>query len=419
MTNPEAHDPSDIFKPETQDQVLDAVHWAFDHEKPLCIEGMGSKRALGAPVTAPAKLDLSNLSGVELYEPAELVITAKAGTPWEEVQALLAQNNQHLNFEPQDLSHLLGGTTSASNASGTLGGIIACNLSGPRRIQTGAARDHILGFSAIGGQATLFKSGGRVMKNVTGFDLSKLMAGSFGTLAIMTEVTLKVMPKPEKTRTVLVFGAEGQAAAGVMSRALGSSFEVSAAAHMPVHVAKRSSVDLVAGASTSVTAIRIEGPGPSVKSRCQSLRDLLGGALDVEELHTTNSLALWRDIRDVTLLPINDGQTVWRLSTAPTAGPGLSSKVLAQLDGESYFDWGGGLVWLALHGDATAQAAIIREAISEVGGHATLIRAPEAQRISLDVFHRQAQALDALQSRIKDAFDPKGLFNPGRVPGLL
>jgi len=408
------------LRPETAEQILEAVHWALDGETPLRIDGSGSKRAFGGVVDAAHRLDLSNLKGIATYEPAELFLTAKAGTRWDEIQSVLASERQRLDFEPMDMSRLLGEKYPPRNAVGTLGGIVACNLSGPRRVQTGAARDYVLGFTAVGGRGNLFKSGGRVIKNVTGFDLSKLMAGSFGVLAIMTEATLKTTPMPEKSRTVLVFGANDEHARALMSKALGSSFEVSGAAHIPAAIGGNSGVDHVANAAAAVTAIRVEGPGPSVESRCRSLKDLLAGPLAVEELHSARGNALWTEIRDAAMLPVGDDRTIWRVSVAPTDGPGLVAKIASTFQTDALYDWGGGLVWLSIVGDIAAQAASIRETVDARGGHATLIRgARTCNGADVPAFHPPASALQTLQQRIKNAFDPKNILNPGRVPGLL
>ena len=241
--------------------------------------------------------------------------------------------------------------------SATIGGTFACNLAGSGRIRAGAARDHFLGFNAVSGRGETFKSGGTVVKNVTGFDLSKLLAGSFGTLAVMTAVTFKVMPAAEKTRTVLVLGLDDDEAMQAMSKALGSSNEVSGAAHLPEAAAKGSKVSHVAGTGRSVTAFRVEGPGPSVEHRCRALTELWKDWGDVEELHSENSGLFWREIRDVRPLDRGGsgsgansddlGSQVWRLSVPPTAGAGVASAILADLGGEVFYDWGGGLIWLA------------------------------------------------------------------------
>jgi len=403
---------TEILKPDTADQVLDAVKWAVSEATPLDVRGTGSKAGFGRPVQAGQVLDLSNLSGITDYDPGELVLTAGPATPMAEIEQALSDANQELAFEPMDLSVLYGSDAGA----GTLGGVIAANLSGPRRIKAGAARDHFLGFQAVSGRGEVFKSGGKVMKNVTGFDLSKLMAGSFGTLAVMTQVSVKVLPRPEKTRTVLLMGADDAKAVTALCDALGSSHEVAGAAHLPVAVAARSGVGYVSGAGTSVTAVRVEGPGPSVEHRCNSLRDLFAPFGAVEELHSMNSAAFWREVRDGASFT-GDWQDhqVWRVSVPPTASPTVGQHLRARLGGEVYYDWGGGLIWFALDARSDAGAADVRRVIKDCGGHATLVRASADVRQAVAVFQPQPGPLAELSKRVKEAFDPEGILNPGRM----
>lgn len=391
---------TDILKPENEDHVLDAVKWAVSNKASLEIMGQGTKRGLGRPVEAASVLDMSGLSGITLYEPEELVMTARAGTPLAEVEAALKDANQMLAFEPWSPKHIY------NVEGGTVGGIFAANISGPRRILAGAARDHMLGFQAVSGRGEAFKSGGRVVKNVTGFDLTKLMAGSMGTLGVMTEISFKVLPKPEKTRTVLLMGATSEVKA--MIAAQSSPYEVSGYAHLPQNITERSSVDYVKNAGQDVTAFRVEGPAPSVTVRCEALRKLLAplGA-SVEELHTTNSQTLWTEIRDISFF--TPQKQIWRLSVTPTEGPALA-KALA---GEYILDWAGGLIWLALDPTDDAEVDQVRSAIKS--GHATCMRAADSVRAQIDIFQPQDVALATLNKRVRAGFDPHGIFNPGRV----
>ncbi|MFY7781048.1 MAG: 2-hydroxy-acid oxidase, partial [Tagaea sp.] len=315
-------------------------------------------------------------------------------------------HNQMLAFEPPDLAPLYG----HEPGTGTLAGALAANLGGPRRVKMGAARDHFLGFSAVSGRGEAFKAGGKVVKNVTGYDLPKLMAGSMGTLAVFDTVTVKVMPAPAKSRTVLAFGLEPAAAVAVLADALNSPWEVSGAAYLPAATAARSGVDLARGAGGSVTAIRVEGTAVSVAARCEALRKALPASAGQEELHTMRSRKLWEEIRDVrALLP--DGSALWRVSLAATQ----SSALVAALPECAYFfDWGGGLVWLAMDEAAVpARAGVLRAAMGE--GHATLIRAAEATRARVPVFEPMLPGVAALTRGVKAQFDPRGILNPGRM----
>jgi glycolate oxidase FAD binding subunit len=399
---------TEIFRPDDAAGVLDAVIHAVAEDSPLEVVGGGSKRALGRPVEADHRLDLSGLAGIELYEPAELVMTALPGTPLVTIEAALAEQGQQLAFEPPDLGPLLGGAA----AGGTIGGVFACNLSGPRRVKAGAARDHFLGLKAVTGRGEAIAAGGRVVKNVTGYDLCKLLAGSYGTLAAMTELTFKVMPAPEMTRTVLVFGLDDRAANAAMTAAVTSSEDVSGAAYLPAAIAERIAVDYVAGAGASVTALRVEGPAPSVKQRCLSLRELLGADGEVEELHGHNSGVLWRALGGADPLAGQAGRAIWRLSTPPASGAAVTARIAREARIEYFHDWGGGLIWLSLE---EPHESLVRAALAEAGGHATLMVADQDRRRRVPVFEPQTPGLAALTARVKDGFDPKRILNPGRM----
>jgi glycolate oxidase FAD binding subunit len=399
------------LKPADAAQALEAVRWAVSEETPLELVGHGTKRALGRPFQATHTLDVSDLSGLRFYEPAELVLSAQAATPMAELEALLAENRQQFAFEPPDFGPLLGGEAGKQ----TIGGVVSCNLAGPRRVKAGAARDHFLGCKAVSGRGEAFKAGGRVVKNVTGYDLPKLLAGSYGTLALLTEVTLKVLPAPENTRTVLIRGLDDATAIRVMALALQSPYEVAAAAHIPAAVAGGVGVEEL-GSGTAATAIRLEGFGPSIEYRAGKFRDLFRGFGSVEFLEREPSLAFWTAVRDVKPFVANPERLVWRLSVPPADGARVAADIASRIPAEAYFDWGGGLIWLAV--DPTVERAgqqVIREAVGLGGGHATLIRAPDTVRASADVFHPQAATLATLSARVKESQDPKRIFNPGRM----
>jgi glycolate oxidase FAD binding subunit len=393
------------FTPADISQLRDAVAQALAAEEPVEIVGGGSKRELGRPQQTPHTLDLSPLSGIREYAPSELVLTAAAATPLAEIVRVLAENRQMLAFEPPDWRGVLGG-----NAEPTLGGALSCNLSGPRRIKAGAARDHFLGFRAVSGRGEMFKAGGKVVKNVTGYDLCKLMAGSFGTLAALEEVTVKVLPQPEASETILFGGIAPAAATRLMAAALGSPHEVSGAAYLPSGTAS-----LPAGA----VALRVEGPGPSVVARRDSLLDEHRGAGRPATLSEIDSIALWQSIGNVAPLGAAAERAVWRLSVAPARGAEIAEAIAGRLDAEWFLDWGGGLVWLAVPEAGDGGAAIIRGAIRGSDGtgtgHATLIKASPALRRAVPVFEPQPAPLAALSRRVKEAFDPAHILNPGRL----
>ena len=424
---------AESLAPTDADGLADAVRWAVAGEHPLEVIAGGSKQTLGRPVQSAATLSLAAFDGIVDYQPSELVLTAQAATPLATIEAALEAERQMLAFEPADYGPLLrasggadlrapggadlrapGGADLRAPGGATLGGALACNLSGPRRIKAGAARDHFLGMHAVSGRGERFKAGGRVVKNVTGYDVCKLLAGSYGTLALMHEVTVKVLPASERTRTVLVFGLEPAAALDALGAALGSAHEVSGAAHMPAEIAARSAVSYVAGAGAAVSAVRVEGFPASVEARCEALRALLGPFGAVEELHSKNSATLWREIRDVRAFA-DDGRPLWRLSVPPASGAAAAACVAEAADVRALFDWGGGLLWLAVDGAPDAGEVPVRAAAMAVGGHATLVRADAPTRAARAVFQPQTTGLAALTARIKRAFDPTGVLNPGRM----
>jgi glycolate oxidase FAD binding subunit len=400
---------TDALKARDPKDVEDAVRWTLSEGKTLEVAGRGSKRALGRPSQSDLTLDLSGLSGVTLYEPEELVLSARAGTPLAEIEALVESKGQQLAFEPMDYGPILG---SAADA-GSLGGALAANLSGPRRIKAGAARDHFLGFTAVSGRAETFKSGGRVVKNVTGYDLCKVLAGSFGTLAAMTEVTIKVLPRPETEATVLALGLDDAQANAAMSAAMTSSCDVSAAAHLPRNVVMHFAGLYV---NQAATAFRIEGFAPSVQHRRDALMKVLHPFGALETVAEADSRKFWRSLRDAAPFWANGSVgdwPLWRVSTTPARGAEFSSKLPP--GAQFFYDWGGGLIWIALPPSHSAGSATIRRATASTGGHATLVRASAATRASVDVFEPQQGALAGVTRRVKESFDPKGVLNPGRM----
>jgi glycolate oxidase FAD binding subunit len=393
------------FVPTSIDELREAIGAALVAEEPVELVAGGTKRGLGRPLQTPNFVDLTRFSGIRDYAPSELVLTAGAATPISAIERALSAAGQMLAFEPPDWRGLLG----AVHGSQTLGGIIACNLSGPRRIKSGAARDHFLGFRGVSGRAEAFKAGGKVVKNVTGYDLPKLMAGSYGTLAALAEVTVKVLPRPETAATVLVCGVAPDAAVPVMSAALGSPHEVSGAAYLPPGALRLAPLP-----GTGVVALRVEGPAPSVAYRREALLKEHAAAGETAELGDAETAALWRDIGNVMPLAELADRAVWRVSVAPGRGAALAQAVARAIDAVWFLDWGGGLVWLAVIEPGDAGAAIIRAAIAGQG-YATLVRGSPGLRAAVPVFEPQPAALAALSRRVKEGFDPRHILNPGRM----
>ncbi|MEM8748995.1 MAG: FAD-binding protein [Pseudomonadota bacterium] len=389
------------FHPKTNEDVLAAVQWAAAEKTPLEVIGHGSRRALGKPTQTAHTLNMSGLSGVTLFEPEELVLTAKAGTPLSEITDLLDAHNQELQFEPADLGTVMGGEA----GHGTLGGLINTNLCGPRRLKAGSARDHILGITAVSGRGEVFKSGGRVVKNVTGYDLSKGVTGSYGTLAVLTDITVKVLPRAETEKTLMLEGLTDEQAVEAMAMALGSSAEVSGAAHLPKSVTN----------GTASTLLRLEGFEPSVAYRIENLGKLLKEFGSHVQLDAETSKGQWWAVRDCLPFAANPSHPLWRISCTPTQGPQIVAAITDKTAATAFYDWQGGLIWLQME-DGDAQAELVRtELAAHGGGHATLIRATTAQRQATAVFQPQPAPLAALSERYRGNFDPHGILNPGRM----
>jgi glycolate oxidase FAD binding subunit len=403
----------DTLKIRDAADVEQAVRAAIAGEQPLEIIGHGSKRLIGQPMATNALLDLSALNAVVAYEPNELIITVQAGAPLADVLSLIDSKNQQFAFEPMNTSALLG-----TPDIGTIGGMIGAGLAGPRRIRAGGARDHLLGAHAVSGFGDSFKAGGKVVKNVTGYDLCKLLAGSWGTLAVMTEVTLKVMPRPESERTLVLSGLDDVTAVRAMTAALGSPFDVSGAAHLPASAFRAGIGGLGDMGSQALTLLRLEGITASAVHRAASLTALLAPFGAAEIVGDAASAAVWSSVRDVKPFAA-DGALgawlVWRIVCPPASGGALGQALARDTGGDVVYDWGGGLIWAALPPKPDAQAALVRARVNAAGGHATLIRAPEQTRRHVDVFHPQQDGLASLSERVRHGFDPKNILNRGRM----
>ncbi|HYZ61025.1 MAG TPA: FAD-binding protein [Acetobacteraceae bacterium] len=381
-----------------EEAIAASVLAAAEAREPLLVQGRGSKLGMLRPVQAARSLSTRDLTGITLYAPQELIISARAGTTLPELEARLSASGQHLIAEPPDLSGLLG------DGVQTIGGVVATNLSGPRRVAWGAMRDHVMGVRAVNGRGEVIRSGGRVLKNVTGLDLCKLLTGSHGTLAVLTEITLKVLPAPELTGSLVVPAPDAARGVALLSAALGSPYGVSAAAYLPAEAAER--VPELAGRG-AVAVVRIEDFAKSVAYRLGRLAEELGG----EIVDDPASKAAWRAIRDVVPLRTEPGDAVWRLSVRPTSGPAALAAVEAA-GCRGFLDWGGGLVWVA--GLPGLHDAVIAAARTS-GGTWTVLRAPDAMRAAVDVVPPEPEPLARITRRVKAALDPHGILNPGRV----
>lgn len=378
---------SDI-KPQSAQDVCDALADAKRDGVRVEIRGGGSKALIGAPRDVRV-ISLAAITGVVDYDPAELVLTVRAGTPLAEIEALVASERQMLAFEPFDHGPIFG----EASGKATIGGVIASGVAGSGRITAGSARDHLLGFTAVSGRAETFVAGGKVVKNVTGFDLSKLFAGSWGRLGAITELTVKVLPRPRVSATLAIEGLDCRASCSAMASALGSHAEVSAAARHP----------------DGTTLFRVTGFEPSVEARCAMLPQLLGGHGAMERIDPAVADGLWRDAGTGVSL---HGEVLWCLHVPPGRTPEIIEK-LESLGARWSLDWGGGRIWAAVDSDAAPVRAIAQAA----GGQAMLIRAPSEMRSTLSAHHPRPSGVAALEARVRRAFDPDSLFETGRFLG--
>ncbi len=382
---------------------------------PLEVSGSGSKQKIGRPMQTAANISARAMRGVTLYEPSEMVMAARAGTPLKQIESDLADRGQMLAFEPIELGRLVGG----EQGQATIGGVFATNFSGARRISVGAARDHLLGVRGINGRGEIFKSGGRVMKNVTGYDLCRGLSGSWGTLAVLSEVTFKVLPIPEDTGTVVLLGLPDEFAVEVMCTAMASPFEVSGAVHLhPALVAR-----------LEHPGLRNAGAGPSRRSGSRTSRSRWPTARPSSRTCSRrtasstsstgdNSLSFWDELRRLSLLQGSEAP-LWRISTAPTAAPKVVAAISAYMECRAFYDWSGGLVWAEVLPTTDAGAADVRRVIATHGGHATLIRAEPVVRAAVEVFQPLEAGVEKLSRKLKATFDPAGILNPGRMyPGF-
>ncbi len=401
----------EIYTPNDETELARLVKDAKAGNYPLEVCGFGSKREAGRPINPAAVVSTAKLSGITYYEPGELVISAKAGTPLHEIEAALARKGLELPFEPADFSRIYGTEPMAVSA----GSLAAMNISGPRRILRGAARDYLLGIRAVNGEGEVIKSGGRVMKNVTGVDLVKGLCCSWGTLAVLTELTFKVLPKAQETRTIVFLGLSDEAGVGVMSEAMGRPYEVSGAIHLHGALAKRLSDTDIASANAAVTAIRVEGSLQSVDYRQEKLRRELSPFGDAFELDHSQSVKFWSDIRSLGFLSANFDQPLWRITVAPSKAAQIVRALSAFFPLSAAYEWSGGLIWLETPPSSEASVTELRRVLAEFDADSMLMRAPRSVRSSVEVFHPLPLTKMKLVQAIKKAFDPAGVLNPGRM----
>jgi glycolate oxidase FAD binding subunit len=405
---------SETYSPRTEEELAEIVSDSVVKTVPLEICGNRSKAGIGRPLQVGARVSTRDMRGVTLYEPSELVLSARSGTPLAEIENLLAESGQELPFEPCALDKVL----SPDGREPTLGGAIAANASGSRRILRGSARDHVIGVRAVNGRGETIKSGGRVMKNVTGYDVARALAGSWGTLAVMSEITLKVLPRAEEMRTLICLNLSDESAVSAMCRGLGTPFEVSGAVHLQRAFTERLTLPDIASLGQSVTALRLENFSSSVEYRLGKLHQELKPFGTLYEMDDSRSRAFWADIKALRFLSGSDWP-LWRITTAPHQGARLVSALATQMTCRACYDWSGGLIWLEVPPATDASATVLRRVIAEFQADALLVRASLAARAAVGVFQPLPEVNMNLIRRLKEAFDPHRIFNPGRMyPGI-
>lgn len=398
-----------VLRPTSLGELQQTVAEAYQKHLRIEIIGQGSKRGLGHAVEADIRLETSALAGIEFYEPEELTLRVKAGTPLKQVIELIAACGQQLAFEPA----FWGGVYGQDNESATVGGLVACNACGPRRVIAGSVRDALMGIEVVSGYGEIFHSGGRVMKNVTGFDLVKLMCGAHGTLGVLHSLTLQTVPVADSIQSVVFSGLSAERAGLLMRRALGSDLMVTAAAYLPTGFSRQ--LDLSAQQST--TLLRIEGPASAIQPRLQRLRKLvdqqdLPG--EFESLAEDQAAGRWQAIRDLTFFH-HDQRSLFKISLPSDRGPELLSNLTQDGQADAFLDWGGSLLWLAVDELDAAKAEKIRHQVAQAGGHATLFRCSPELSQQIAFTHPQPAALTALSQRVRSNFDPRAILNPGRI----
>ena len=400
------------FLPESEQQAQELVQWAAAGGRTIAIQGRNTKHGFGMAVNADCPLSLEKLSGILEYHPEELVMRALPGTPLREIDEALAEHRQHLAFEPPALNRMY-----RMDDEGTIGGTFIGNLAGPRRFKAGSARDHILGVRAINGRAETWKSGGKVIKNVSGYDMSKLIAGSWGTLSVVTEVIFKVLPAPPTSMSLAVWGLSTEQAMALLTDIISTPYETSGLAYLPEPALTAIEQNDMSFPGGSLALIRLEGTKLSVNERLRAIRGRLPAGYKNNVLDQAESVTTWSWIRDVT--PLHDIQrtpAIVRISIPPASTPALTG-YLDRLQGCIwYLDAAGGWLWVGI-----CQAAgedklnAIRREVGVIGGATTLYRAPSAMKTHGGIYSFPDESIKRLNEKIKSSFDPGNIFNPGRL----
>lgn len=377
---------------------------------PVEVVGGGSRRHIGRLREDASLVSTHVLRGVRAYEPGDLVMSAQSGTLLRDIEYELARKGQMLAFEPLDLGPVMGQPAGAT----TIGGVFATNASGSRRVSAGAARDHLVGVHGVAGSGEVFRSGGRVLRNAAGFDLCRAVCGSWGTLAVLCETAFRVVPRPEETATLVLLGLTDEIAVEAMCAALGTPFQVSGAVHVTAGLGQRFWHGGLRETGVAVTLIRLEAFSAFLPRRAEGLQEALQHFGELQVMGDEDSQALWGELRQLSVLQ-GSQKPLWRISTMPRFGADVVAGIRRYMPVEAIYDWSGGLVWLEVPESADAGATDIRRVLASLGGHATVIRAPEDVRAGIEVFHPVSPEVERLSRALKAAFDPAGILNPHRM----
>ena len=399
---------SSVLKPETEEQIADIIKRCYKKNIPLEIQGRNSKKNIGRNFQTQKILDLSNYSGIIKYEPEELYIKVKSGTPLKEIKEAIDKKNQQLAFEPIDFGPLFFGKSN----EGTIGGVLACNFAGPRRFKYGSARDHLLGFKGVNGKGEIIKSGGTVVKNVTGYDLSKILTGSYGTLTVFTEVAIKVLPKPDSVKTLVIANPHLKKGLEYLSLALASSSDPSGAVFYPEFFSKEFTFNDLTNEGP-FSAIRIEGSKLSIDERIKRLiQELKVDKKDVSILDPEQSHIFWENTTSLKVFSNLKGNLL-RVVVPPSETFDVITK-LKPFNIKYFIDWGGSLIWLQLDKLTANDLKRIKELILSFSGYLTVVKIEESLKSSVDIFSID-EIRYKISEKIKESFDPKRILNPGKM----
>ncbi len=399
---------AEIYSPSSENEVVDFIKDSHSLQTPIEISGNNSK-SIGRLIQCSKSLQFKNFGGIVEYLPEELYIKVKSGTSLALIESELDKKNQELAFEPSDMGFLYSGKSN----KGSVGGAVACNLSGSRRFRAGALRDHILGFCGVNGKGEIIKSGGTVVKNVTGYDVSKLITGSYGTLVALTEIVLKVQPKNEESQTLLINNINLKMALNVFSKAMHTSVEISGACFYPAKISKFFKLNDL-DTNTSITAIRLEGPKISVTERVNTLKKLFSDyKTTISVLENYQSRIFWQNTSDLQFFN-NSKNVVIKIVLPPLNTDQLINKFENE-ELKYVVDWAGNLIWVELPENDSVLLKHLRTEILKLSGHMTIIKAPNHVRIREDFLTTVDENIKVLSLKIKESFDPKKILNPGKM----